>query len=79
MTTKRRILVIAAHPDDEILGCGGTMAKHVASGDEVHTLILAEGITSRDSSRDEKARKDDLLELIATANKANSLLGVSSV
>lgn len=41
------VLVIVAHPDDEILGCGGTIARHVASGDIVEILIVAEGATSR--------------------------------
>jgi LmbE family N-acetylglucosaminyl deacetylase len=39
------VLVIGAHPDDEVLGVGGTMAKHTAAGDEVHTLIVTEGTT----------------------------------
>ena len=41
-----RILVVAAHPDDEVLGCGGTIARHVDSGDQVQVLIVAEGSTS---------------------------------
>lgn len=34
-----RILVVAAHPDDETLGCGATLLKHAAAGDELHWLI----------------------------------------
>ena len=34
------ILVIAPHPDDEILGCGGTLLRHLAEGDTVHWLIV---------------------------------------
>lgn len=41
------VLVIAAHPDDEVLGCGGTMARLAAEGAQVSILILAEGLTSR--------------------------------
>ena len=41
------ILVVAAHPDDEILGVGGTIAKHIMAGDTVDVLILGEGQTSR--------------------------------
>ena len=41
------VLVVAAHPDDEILGCGGTMARHVAEGDTVRILIVADGVTAR--------------------------------
>jgi N-acetylglucosamine malate deacetylase 1 len=36
----RRILAISAHPDDETLGCGGTLLKHVDQGDEIHWLIV---------------------------------------
>jgi LmbE family N-acetylglucosaminyl deacetylase len=42
-----RILVIAAHPDDELLGLGGTVARHAAAGDDVCTLIVSEGASSR--------------------------------
>jgi LmbE family N-acetylglucosaminyl deacetylase len=41
------VLVVAAHPDDEVLGCGGAIARHAAAGDRVRILILAEGATSR--------------------------------
>ena len=37
------VLVVAAHPDDEVLGCGGTLARHVLAGDSVRVLIVAEG------------------------------------
>ena len=43
------VLVVAAHPDDEVLGCGGAIARHIQVGDKVYVLILAEGITSRDA------------------------------
>ncbi len=35
-----KILVIAPHPDDETLGCGGTLLRHKAEGDEIHWLIM---------------------------------------
>lgn len=44
---KERILIVAAHPDDEVLGCGGTIAKYRKNGDDVRVVFLAEGITSR--------------------------------
>ncbi len=43
----KKILVIAAHPDDEILGCGGTIARHVDIGDVVQTIIMCEGESLR--------------------------------
>jgi LmbE family N-acetylglucosaminyl deacetylase len=41
------VLVIGAHPDDEVLGAGGTIAKHAAAGDEVVILIVSEGTTQQ--------------------------------
>jgi N-acetylglucosamine malate deacetylase 1 len=73
------VLVIAAHPDDEILGCGGTLAKHVQQGDVVHLLILAEGATSRDFQRHRDQRQLELSALAQAAHQAGELLGVSSV
>ena len=42
-----RVVVIGAHPDDEILGAGGTLARHVKAGDEVHAIVVADGASSR--------------------------------
>jgi LmbE family N-acetylglucosaminyl deacetylase len=44
---KRRVLVIAAHPDDEVLGCGGTVALHTKAGDDVTSVIMCEGESLR--------------------------------
>jgi N-acetylglucosamine malate deacetylase 1 len=43
----RRALVVAAHPDDEALGCGGTLARLAAEGTEVHLLFVADGVGAR--------------------------------
>ncbi len=47
MLSFKKILVIAAHPDDEMLGCGGTLARLLESGASVTILLLGEGPTAR--------------------------------
>lgn len=72
------VLVIAAHPDDEILGCGGTVARLVADGHDVQFAVLGEGITSRHPQRsDADARQ--LTALHQQAHAAAAKLGVKSV
>ena len=75
---KKKVLIIAAHPDDEVLGCGGTIAKLAAQGEEVHILILATGLTSRvgfDMAKDAEALKIHL----ERASRAGALLGAKNV
>lgn len=70
----RRIMVIAAHPDDEALGCGGTIARHAAAGDVVRVLFLADGVASRamvDRTPELRARK-------AAAEKACAIMGAEA-
>ena len=43
----RKVLIVVAHPDDEVLGCFGTVAKMIKQGYEAYTLILSGGKTSR--------------------------------
>lgn len=72
-----KALVIAAHPDDEILGCGGTMANMSQAGHEVHIAILGEGITSRHDQRDGNDSAID--QLHQCSQKAGELVGAASV
>lgn len=68
------VLVVAAHADDEVLGCGGTIAKHVANGDNVTLLIMTNGVSSRNNNQPvERINREKAL-----ANVAN-LLGITSV
>lgn len=73
------VLVVAAHPDDEILGCGGTMVRHAQAGDSVHVVIMAEGVTSRSPARDLDTHQHQLRHLADIAREANRLLGAASV
>ena len=73
------ILVIAAHPDDEVLGCGGTIARLTSEGNCVYTLILGEGVTSRDGKRDLAKRENELAELKKQVENSNKILGVKKV
>ncbi|MCP3924031.1 MAG: GNAT family N-acetyltransferase [Desulfobacterales bacterium] len=75
----KKVLVVAAHPDDEILGCGGTIARHIEDGYEVHVAIMAEGVTSRDVTRDTEMRGSDLAFLSDCANHAHKILGSTSL
>lgn len=70
---------MAAHPDDEVLGCGGAIVRHASKGVSVHVLIMAEGITSRDATRDRESRGNDLTRLADTAQRVGAFLGVESV
>lgn len=69
------VLVIAAHPDDEVLGCGGTMARLAREGHTVYVAILGEGITSRFQERD-AADSALLEELHSHCPEAMAILGV---
>jgi LmbE family N-acetylglucosaminyl deacetylase len=73
-----KTLIIAAHPDDEVLGCGGTIAKLARRGEEVHILILATGLTSR-VGFDPKRTPDALKAHYERARQASVLMGAKNV
>ena len=67
--------MVAAHPDDEVLGCGGFIAARVKSGDEVDVTFLSDGVTSRDKNlgiSEIEARR-------IAARSASNVLGVKDV
>lgn len=75
----KHILVVAAHPDDEVLGVGGTIINHVKNGDIVHIMIMAEGITSRSKKCNTKTVQAELSSLHAKCNEVAKLLGVKKL
>lgn len=75
----KRILIIAAHPDDEVLGCFGTVSRLIQEGYEAYTLILGEGITSRDVSRQQGQRSDEITALRQHIQNANEAIGIQKV
>jgi LmbE family N-acetylglucosaminyl deacetylase len=67
----RSVLVVAAHPDDEVLGAGGTLRRHALEGDMVHALIVCEGETLRYHGRE--------VGLAEHAQQAAEIIGFSSI
>lgn len=84
-------LIIAAHPDDEVLGMGGTIKKLTRNGEDVKIVIMATGISSRRSSNYKNSTKyeiDDqilkkinaqILKLRKNAKNASAILGVRDI
>ena len=72
----RVVLVVAAHPDDEVLGAGATIAKHADAGDVVHVAILAQGLFSRTEELREGTSLNDLRD---AAQRAGDILRVASL
>jgi LmbE family N-acetylglucosaminyl deacetylase len=67
-----KVLVIAAHPDDEVIGCGGAIARHAASGDKVYLLVMTQIYAPEwDMKEFDKRRKE--------AFKAAKVLGIKQV
>jgi LmbE family N-acetylglucosaminyl deacetylase len=67
----RRVLVIAAHPDDELLGCGGTVALHAKQGDRVRSIVVCEGTSLRNITKPDAYRSQ--------AQNAANILGVENI
>ena len=73
-----QIAVVAAHPDDEVLGCGGTLARLANEGCQIHILLMADGESSREG--DERPIDPEFLSARnAAAEEACKILGCASV
>lgn len=66
------VVIVAPHPDDEVLGCGGVMARHAAAGDDVHVVIVTRGAPDMFSS-------ESVDQLRRELECAHSVLGVQNV
>lgn len=76
----KRILLVVAHPDDELLGCGATMNKLIQENNcTIRVIILGEGITSRADARDPEQWKSELETHRANIENARKAIGFDSV
>jgi len=75
---ENNILVVVAHPDDEVLGCGGTVSRLAAEKNNIYIAILGEGITSRDE-KDKKASKGGVDELKRISCEVSKKLGAKGI
>ncbi|WP_423751532.1 PIG-L deacetylase family protein [Salinirarus marinus] len=69
------VLCIVAHPDDEVLGVGGTLARHAEEGEDVHICILSDGVTSRYD--DTNAATEEIEDRRGNARQACDALGAT--
>lgn len=64
-----RVLVVTPHPDDEVLGCGGTMVKHASRGDEVYLCVVTKTYAPEWAEDETRERKEEV-------HRVNEILGV---
>tara|TARA_X000000368_G_scaffold241451_1_gene190677 strand:+ start:4124 stop:4804 length:681 start_codon:yes stop_codon:yes gene_type:complete len=73
-----RILVFAAHPDDDILGCGGMIAKRVEGGNTVRVEFIAEGTSCRFNDPNDPLVENQVNERILSGKNSLKSLGVQN-
>ena len=69
----KTVLVVAAHSDDEALGCSGTISKHIEQGDSVHLLFMTDGVASRSAKVNNKKKR------LTAAQGVAEILGVDTL
>ena len=65
----KNILVFAAHPDDEVLGCSGTVAKLISQGNKVKAVFFTNGVSSRGTGISKKNVLERQIAAILVAKK----------
>ena len=71
---KKKILIVVSHPDDEILGCGGSITKFVKEGNEVAVIFTHEGSTARYDNKNHKDARLKIKSREAMATKVSKIL-----
>ena len=75
MIMTNKVLIVCAHPDDEVIGMGGTIAKHTLLGDDVRVIFMANGVSSREFADD----NESIDERRKAAKKAGAILGIQKL
>ena len=74
---KKNILVLAAHPDDEVLGCGGTLYKFSKMGYKINAAFFSDGVSARNLKSINK--KGEGLQRKKSSQKAGKILGIKKI
>ena len=73
---KKNILIVAAHPDDEVFGCAGTVAKFIKNNWNAHLLFFTDGVSAR---KNEKNLELKIKRRKSAALRSSKLLGIKNV
>jgi len=74
---KKNILVIAAHPDDEVLGCGGTLSKFSKIGYKINVAFFSDGVSARNFKNTKTV--NEILKRKKSCQKAAKILGIKKI
>ena len=69
---QKKVLIVVAHPDDETLGMGAVIKRHVENGDRVYAISMTDGVSSRARRKDKEAILRE-----KAASEASNILGFS--
>tara|TARA_Y100000739_G_C20548016_1_gene436838 strand:+ start:255 stop:947 length:693 start_codon:yes stop_codon:yes gene_type:complete len=79
MLNKGTTLVIVAHADDEVLGCGGLVARLTKEGNSVHLLVIADGESSRLNNKDIESKKFLISKRNQALENSSKILGFKTI